>query len=163
MTRARRLVPALVTGLLFGAGLVVSGMTVPDKVVGFLDMFGGAWDPSLALVMAAAIAVHAAAYRWIKGRPSPLWAQRWSLPTRQDIDGRLLLGASLFGVGWGLGGFCPGPGLVSLSGGAVSGAVFVVAMLASMLAAARVEAHLEERQRSAASSAQSSSAPDPAQ
>lgn len=150
MMRVRVLLPALVSGVLFGAGLVVSGMTLPDKVVGFLDMFGGSWDPSLALVMAAAIAVHAAAYRWIKGRPSPLWAERWSLPTRRDIDGRLLLGAALFGAGWGLGGFCPGPGLLSLTGGGVSGIVFVLAMLGSMVGVGRVEAQLEARDRNAA-------------
>lgn len=130
---------ALITGMVFGAGLVISGMTLPSKVIGFLDMFGGAWDPSLGLVMAGAIGVHALAYRLIRGRASPLWAERWSLPNRKDIDGRLLLGAALFGVGWGLGGFCPGPGIVSLVGGAVSSLVFVVSMLASMALTAKLE------------------------
>lgn len=154
---------ALASGSLFGGGLVLAGMTQPSKVIGFLDMFGGEWDPSLALVMAGAIGVHAVAYRLVKGRASPLWAERWSLPTRSDIDGRLLLGAALFGIGWGLGGFCPGPGLVSLVGAATSSVVFVVAMLAAMLATARVEDHLASRKArpSAPRAAAPSSVPEP--
>lgn len=143
MSLARRTkMVALASGTLFGAGLVVAGMTRPDRVIGFLDMFGGTWDPSLALVMGGAIGVHALAYRLIKGRAAPLWAERWSLPTRSDIDGRLLLGAALFGIGWGLGGLCPGPALVSLTSAATSGVVFVVAMLLATYATARVEEHL---------------------
>lgn len=136
---------ALASGTFFGSGLVLAGMTQPTKVIGFLDMFDGSWDPSLALVMASAIGIHALVYRAIKGRASPLWAERWSLPTRTDIDGRLLLGAALFGVGWGLGGFCPGPGLVSLTGLATSSFVFVATMLGAMVAVARVEKHLLAR------------------
>ncbi len=148
MTSAQKTSAAgLVSGIFFGAGLVLSGMTLPTKVIGFLDMFGGAWDPSLALVMAGAILVHTVVYHLVKGRPSPLFAERWSLPTRKDIDGRLLLGAALFGVGWGLGGFCPGPGIVSLVGGAASSAVFVFTMLVAMALTARVEEHLSKRER----------------
>ena len=134
---------ALATGTLFGAGLVLSGMTLPSKVIGFLDAFGGQWDPSLALVLGGAIAVHAVVYRLIRGRRSPLIAERWSLPTRRDIDSRLLFGASLFGIGWGLGGFCPGPGLVSLVSGSASSLVFVATMLLAMLATAKLETYLQ--------------------
>jgi len=136
---------ALATGTLFGAGLVVSGMTLPSKVIGFLDVLGGQWDPSLGLVMGGAIAVHAVVYRLIQGRPSPLLAERWSLPMREDIDSRLLFGAALFGIGWGLGGFCPGPGLVSLVAGASSSIVFVAAMLIAMLGTAKLETYLAGR------------------
>jgi uncharacterized membrane protein YedE/YeeE len=138
-SNGRQHVAALVSGLLFGAKLVVSGMTLPTKVIGFLDAFGGAWDPSLALVMVGAIAVHAVVHRVMHGRPSPLWAERWSLPTRRDVDARLVLGAALFGLGWGAGGFCPGPALVSLASGAVSSVVFVGTMLLAMWATAEAE------------------------
>lgn len=129
---------ALASGALFGLGLVLSGMTQPTKVIGFLDVFGR-WDASLALVMAGAIAVHLPAYRWIKGRSSPLFAERFTLPTRRDLDAKLLAGAALFGLGWGLGGFCPGPGVVSLGKGELSVGVFVAAMLIGSFTAARVE------------------------
>ena len=136
---------ALITGLLFGVGLVVSGMTLPTKVIGFLDVFGGQWDPSLALVMGGAIGVHAVVYRIVKGRSTPLFASAWSVPSRKDIHNRLLLGAALFGLGWGLGGFCPGPGLVSLSAGATTSIVFVVSMLGAMLAVGKWEEQLQHR------------------
>ena len=119
------------SGLLFGVGLVVSGMTKPAKVAGFLDLFG-AWDASLAFVMMGAIAVHLVAYRLIARRASPLFDTRFHLPTRRDIDARLLVGAAIFGVGWGLGGYCPGPGLVSAASGALPAIVFVVAMTVGM-------------------------------
>jgi uncharacterized protein len=106
---------AFVTGLVFGAGLLMSGMTQPTKVIAFLDVFSGRWDPSLALVMAGAIGVHALLFRVILKRPTPLIGQKFHLPTRKDIDPRLVLGAALFGVGWALGGVCPGPGLVALA------------------------------------------------
>lgn len=141
----RQQVTALVSGLLFGAGLVVSGMTLPTKVIGFLDVFSGAWDPSLALVMVGAIAVHAVVHRVMHGRPSPLWAERWSLPTRRDLDARLVLGAALFGLGWGAGGFCPGPALVSVASGAVSSLVFVGTMLLAMWGTAQVEERAARR------------------
>jgi uncharacterized membrane protein YedE/YeeE len=135
---------ALVAGTLFGFGLVLSGMTQPTKVIGFLDVFGQ-WDASLMLVMGGAIAVHFPVYRLIKGRPSPLFAERFTLPTRRDLDAKLLAGAVLFGLGWGLGGFCPGPGVVSLAGGGWAVATFVAAMLVGLFATARVEAALSRR------------------
>lgn len=103
---------ALITGLLFGVGLVLSGMTLPDKVIGFLNPFSGAWDPSLGLVMVGAIGVHAVLMRVILKRGTPLIDTKFHLPTRKDLDPKLIGGAALFGIGWGLGGVCPGPGLV---------------------------------------------------
>jgi uncharacterized membrane protein YedE/YeeE len=118
---------ALASGALFGAGLIVSGMTKPAKVVGFLDVFGS-WDASLAFVMIGAIAVHLVAFRLIRRRSSPLFDVRFHLPTRKDIDARLVVGAVIFGVGWGLGGLCPGPGLVAAAGGVAAAIAFVVGM-----------------------------------
>lgn len=123
---------AFAAGAIFGLGLIVGGMVDPDKVMGFLD-FTGAWDPSLAFVMMGAIAVHFVMFRLVKRRPSPLFDAKFHLPTRKDIDAPLVVGAALFGVGWGLAGFCPGPGLVSLGSGATSALVFVGAMTIGML------------------------------
>jgi uncharacterized membrane protein YedE/YeeE len=134
--RLKASVAPLVSGILFGVGLVVSGMTQPEKVIGFLDVFGS-WDLSLMFVMMGAIGVHLIAYRMIRGRASPLWAAKWSLPTRRDIDSKLVAGAALFGIGWGIGGFCPGPAVVTLGSGALGVMVFVIAMLAGMLLTAR--------------------------
>jgi uncharacterized membrane protein YedE/YeeE len=115
------------SGALFAVGLGVSGMTNPGKVVGFLDLFG-AWDPSLMFVMIGAIAVYSVASRVIGRRGAPLFDTRFHLPTRRDMDARLILGAVLFGAGWGLGGYCPGPGLVSAASGALPAIVFVLSM-----------------------------------
>jgi uncharacterized membrane protein YedE/YeeE len=122
---------AFVAGLLFAAGLGVGGMTQPAKVFGFLDIAGN-WDPSLAFVMLGAIAVHATAVRRILRRRAPLFAVRFTLPTRRDIDARLVVGAALFGAGWGLVGYCPGPAVTALGGSAPAAAVFVPAMVAGM-------------------------------
>lgn len=137
-------VVALSTGLLFGAGLVLSGMTKPEKVIGFLDILGR-FDASLIFVMMGAIAVHFFAYRWKQGRSTPLFDTKFLVPTRRDIDAKLLAGALLFGAGWGLGGYCPGPGLVSLTGGGISALIFVAAMLTGMFATAKLEAALARR------------------
>lgn len=128
----KTLLAAAFSGLLFGVGLGVSGMTQADKVIGFLDLTD-AWDPSLALVMLGAILVHLFAFRKITGRPSPLFAERFGIPTRTDIDGRLVGGAALFGVGWALGGYCPGPGLVSSMAGGSNALVFVAGLSGGML------------------------------
>jgi len=122
---------AFVAGLLFTAGLGVGGMTQPAKVFGFLDIAGN-WDPSLAFVMLGAIAVHATAVRRILRRRVPLFALRFTLPTRRDIDARLVAGAALFGAGWGLVGYCPGPAVAALGGGVPAAAAFVPAMVAGM-------------------------------
>jgi uncharacterized membrane protein YedE/YeeE len=120
------------TGALFAVGLAISGMTKPAKVAGFLDV-AGAWDASLAFVMIGAIAVHFIAHRILVRRPSPLFDTKFHLPTRKDIDRRLVLGAGLFGIGWGLGGFCPGPGLVTAGSGSLGAIVFVLGMTIGML------------------------------
>jgi uncharacterized membrane protein YedE/YeeE len=104
---------AAASGLLFGLGLVASGMTDPRKVIGFLDVAGGAWNPSLAFVMVGAIGVHAVGLRLLARRARPRWAEAFAAPPAARLDARLLGGAALFGVGWGLGGVCPGPALVA--------------------------------------------------
>jgi uncharacterized protein len=120
-----------VVGLIFGLGLIVSGMVNPAKVLGFLDL-GGAWDPSLALVMAGAIAVGLFAFAAASKRTVSMLGREMKLPNSRIIDRRLVLGSLAFGVGWGLAGFCPGPALVALGMGQVKALVFVLAMLAGM-------------------------------
>lgn len=122
----------LVTGLLFGAGLAISGMVLPEKVIGFLDV-AGSWDPSLAFVMVGAILVHMPFVRWAQRRKMSLWGDALQLPKRKDIDKRLVIGALLFGLGWGISGVCPGPGIVDLVTLAPGIIAFVAAMLAGML------------------------------
>lgn len=127
----------LLAGTLFGAGLTLSQMVNPAKVIGFLDVAGiadGSWDPSLAFVMAGALAVTFAGYRYALGLGRPLAAPEFRLPTRKDIDARLALGATVFGVGWGLAGYCPGPALASLAFGRVEVLVFIAAMIAGVAA-----------------------------
>jgi uncharacterized membrane protein YedE/YeeE len=120
-------------GALFAAGLLVGGMTQPQKVVQFLDV-GGAWDPSLAFVMAGAIAVHAPAYLWARRRSAPWAGGAFSLPTRRDIDLPLVAGAALFGLGWGLAGYCPGPAVTALATGRSDVVLVVASMVAGMAA-----------------------------
>jgi len=126
-----RILMALITGLVFGIGLIVAGMTNPAKVLGFLDL-PGRWDPSLALVMAGAILVALPAFRVAARRRQSLLGEPMHLPTATRIDRRLVLGSLAFGVGWGLAGFCPGPALASLATGAVQPLIFCAAMLAGM-------------------------------
>lgn len=121
---------------MFGTGLAVSGMTQPSKVIGFLDV-GGQWDPSLLFVMGGAVAVHALAYRWMRRRSAPLFAD--SLPAASRIDAKLLIGSALFGIGWGLSGYCPGPAVVSLAALAPGAIVFVVTMLLGMFVTAKLD------------------------
>jgi len=118
-------------GSVFGLGLIVSGMFNPAKVIGFLDL-AGAWDPSLALVMAGAIGVGAVAFSLTRGRTVSLAGAPMRLPTTRHVDRRLVVGSILFGIGWGIAGFCPGPGLVALGMGELKALVFVLAMLAGM-------------------------------
>ena len=125
-----RLVEFLV-GLLFGLGLIVSGMSDPGKITGFLDL-SGTWDPSLAFVMAGAIAVGLFAFTAARRRTSAFLGCAMQLPTRRDIDRRLVIGSLVFGVGWGLAGFCPGPALVALGAGYWQAVVFTLAMLAGL-------------------------------
>ena len=123
---------AFAAGLVFGFGLLLSGMTDPGKVIGFLDV-AGAWDPSLAFVMGGALLVAFFAYRLAGRRGTTFLGDALRLPQRRDVDLRLVAGSVVFGIGWGLAGFCPGPAVVSLGAGHAEAAVFVAAMLAGML------------------------------
>ena len=123
---------SLVCGLIFGLGLLISGMTQPARVLGFLDIFGR-WDPTLAFVMAAAFVVSSVGFSLARQRGRPVLAARLQWPTRTDIDRPLVVGSALFGSGWGLVGLCPGPALVNLAGLMPSVIVFVLAMAAGMI------------------------------
>ena len=122
---------SLLAGLVFGLGLIVSGMANPAKVLGFLDL-SGQWDPSLAFVMAGAIAVGALAFAVADKRSASLIGAEMTLPTARRIDRRLVAGSAVFGIGWGIAGFCPGPGLVALGMGETKAVIFVAAMLVGM-------------------------------
>ncbi len=122
---------SFLSGLLFAIGLGLAGMTDPTKVIGFLDFFG-TWNPTLAFVMVGGILSYAVAYRVITKRKAPLFGAKFSLPTRKDLTPQLVVGSALFGIGWGIGGLCPGPGLASLATGSASVLSFVVAMLGGM-------------------------------
>jgi hypothetical protein len=135
---------ALVSGVLFGVGLALGGMTQPRKVLGFLDLFG-AWDPSLAFVMLGAISVHFAAYRLIRGSAAPLFADEFALPSRRKVDVKLVLGSAVFGVGWGLAGYCPGPAIASLASGSGAVVLFVSTLLLGLFVAGKLEAWRESR------------------
>lgn len=126
------LIITFLSGLIFAVGLGISGMTQPHIVRGFLDVFGN-WDPRLLGVMVGAIFVHATAFRFIKKRTSPLLEETFQLPSKKDIDGRLILGAAIFGIGWGWTGICPGPGLVALLSGDVRFILFIGALLIGMI------------------------------
>jgi len=132
---------SFLVGLVFAIGLALAGMTQPMKVIGFLDPFD--WDPSLLFVMIGAIAVHAISYPLITKRKSPLLDTQWHIPTRKDLTSRLFLGSAIFGIGWGLGGYCPGPGFTSLASGDLRAVVFVVSMILGMIAFKRTERFLK--------------------
>lgn len=120
---------AFLGGAVFGIGLAISGMTQPAKIVGFFDFFGS-WDPSLAFVMLGALLVYTPVYRWaVRTWQRPIWAPSFTLPTRRDIDGRLVVGSAIFGVGWGLGGYCPGPAFTSVGAGSIQALTFGGSML----------------------------------
>lgn len=121
----------LLTGVLFSIGLSVAGMVNPRKVIGYLDFFGE-WDPSLMFVMAGGVLVNTILFKFILKRKNPLFADSFSLPTSKDIDKRLIIGASLFGIGWGIGGVCPGPGLANLFTLNPKAIVFCVFMILGM-------------------------------
>ena len=121
-----------IVGLLFGLGLILSGMTDPGKVIGFLDLLG-AWDPSLALVMGGAIMIGVFAFTFAKKRTSNFFGGLLRLPTNNQIDKPLVIGSLLFGAGWGLAGFCPGPALVSMASGQPKAVMFVIAMIIGMI------------------------------
>lgn len=133
----RVLLAALVSGALFGAGLAVSSMTDRSVVLGFLDVFGS-WNPRLAFVMAGAVAVAAALYRLVLRSPAPALGGEFRVPKGDAIDRRLLAGAAIFGIGWGLAGFCPGPALVGVAAGLVDAWIFLPAMIAGSWLAGRI-------------------------
>jgi uncharacterized membrane protein YedE/YeeE len=121
----------LFAGVLFGLGLTVSGMVDPAKIIGFLD-FAGDWDPTLAFVMGGALFVTIPTFRLISRRPRPILADNFDLPTKKDVDSRLLAGSAIFGIGWGLAGFCPGPSVTAMASGLAPVFTFVAAMVAGM-------------------------------
>lgn len=122
---------SLVAGLIFGIGLIVADMTNPAKVQNFLDI-AGTWDPSLIFVMGGAIAVTMPAFMFLKTRDKPLFGEDFGWPSRTDLDPKLITGSAIFGLGWGLGGFCPGPALTAVSSGNSGTALFVVSMVAGI-------------------------------
>ena len=129
---------SIVAGLLFGFGLALAQMTDPAKVIDFLD-FSGTWDPTLLLVLASAAGVTAIAFRFILRQPRPRFAERFELPVQKSVDRRLVAGAAIFGVGWGLGGYCPGPGVAALAMGCWLPLVFVAGMVGGMLVFRRLQ------------------------
>lgn len=134
-----RLVSALLIGVIFGTGIALSGMMNPAKVLNFFDLFG-TWDPSLAFVMGGALAVAIPGYRLVLGRPAPAMADRFDLPQTRVIDRRLVLGSAVFGVGWGISGFCPGGVLPALGTGRIEVFLFVAALIGGLLLARLIEA-----------------------
>lgn len=125
-------VSALICGFIFGIGLLISGLAAPQKVLGFLDV-AGLWDPSLAFVMLGAIAIGIFAFKYAKRCPKALCGETINLPTSKNIDKKLIIGSLLFGVGWGLVGFCPGPAIVAVGAGKVKALYFTAAMLSGMI------------------------------
>lgn len=134
-------VSALLSGFIFGLGLAVSEMTDPARVIGFLDL-AAQWDPTLLFVMGGALAITLPGFAMVQRRPRPLLAEKFTMPTKKEIDAPLIIGAAIFGIGWGLAGFCPGPALAALSTLSPSVAVFVAAMIAGQWLASRVELRL---------------------
>ncbi len=130
------------SGLLFGAGVTISGMVNPMKVLNFLDIFGP-WDATLILVMGAGFVVTLTGYQIIFNRDAPLFATSFRLPTTQDIDARLRGGAALFGLGWGISGFCPGPAIASLVFGRTESVTFVIAMAAGMIVTKQIQSRMQ--------------------
>jgi uncharacterized protein len=126
--KKQELIICFLCGVLFSIGLIVSGMTQPQKVIGFLDFFGPGFDPSLMFVMVGAIAVYSLAFRYACKRGGPLFGQCYVLPTKNELDTKLILGSALFGIGWALGGFCPGPALASFASFSPSVFVFLLCM-----------------------------------
>lgn len=131
MKRHMDILSSFIVGLIFGVGLILAGMTDPSKVIGFLDV-AGLWDPSLAFVMGGAILVGVVAFRFARKRTAAFLGGAMRLPSRDDIDRRLVLGSLAFGVGWGMAGFCPGPALTALGTGNGKAVIFVLAMIAGM-------------------------------
>lgn len=141
----RRFFPGLLVGVIFGAGLALSGMVDPDRVLGFLD-FSGAWDPTLALVLTAALLPSAAAYALVRRMSRPLMAEEFCIPQNRQLESRLIGGATLFGIGWGLVGLCPGPAIAGLAFGLWQSWLFAAALVAGMILQ-RLYADVRDRRR----------------
>lgn len=139
-----RILSAASIGLVFGIGIVVSGMGNPAKVLNFFD-FAGTWDPSLMLVMASALTVTFIGYRFVLKRPAPVLDAKFHLPTRRDIDLPLVAGSAVFGIGWGIAGFCPGGAIPALGTGEFSPVIFVAAMVTGILATTALRASASRR------------------
>ncbi|MBL8597850.1 MAG: YeeE/YedE family protein [Devosia sp.] len=139
-----RMLSAGAIGLVFGSGIAISGMASPAKVLNFFDIFGS-WDPSLALVMAAALTVTAIGYRFVLKRPRPILEPKFHLPANRKLDLPLLAGSAAFGIGWGITGFCPGGAIPALGLGEPSAWIFVGSMLAGIAAARTIRVTLEQR------------------
>lgn len=135
---------SFIAGLLFAIGLAVAGMTQPQKIIDFLNPWN--WDASLLFVMIGAVGVHIIAYPLVRKKSSPLLDTQWHVPTRKDISTRLILGSALFGIGWGLGGFCPGPGVTSLASGDGRAVLFVLSMIVGMILFKKTEPFLKLRE-----------------
>jgi len=140
----QRIVLAGLIGLIFGTGIALSGMANPAKVLNFFDI-AGAWDPSLLLVMASALVVTAIGYRFVLRRPKPIYEAKFHLPTNRKLDLPLVAGSALFGIGWGISGFCPGGAIPALGLGEVSAWAFVGAMLVGIVAARSIRLALDQR------------------
>lgn len=140
-----KLLAALASGFTFGLGLIVSAMVSPGKVLAFLDVTSPSWDPSLVLVLVSAVIVSALGFALGRRRNAPLFAIAFNGPANRTLDGKLLAGAALFGIGWGLVGYCPGPALVAVSLGAPAAVVFVMAMLVGMGSFALLERYRAAR------------------
>lgn len=129
----KKVLSAGAAGLLFGLGLTISGMLDPARVLGFLDIVGGTWDPTLVFVLAGAVGVTAIGYGLVTRRAAPVFGERFELPPTREIDARLIGGAAMFGVGWGLVGYCPGPAIASIGFAGTSAAIFCLAMVGGMI------------------------------
>lgn len=139
-----RMLTTYLIGLVFGLGIVISGMANPAKVLNFFDI-AGTWDPSLAFVLGGAVVTAVIGYKFVLRRPAPVFANRFSLPTRTDLDPKLIGGSAVFGIGWGIAGFCPGGSLPVLGTGNLSVIMFVVSLILGMLLARRLEHGLDRR------------------
>ena len=141
-------ISSLLIGLIFAIGLGISGMTNPERIIGFLDIFGD-WNPSLIFVMLGALAVHAPLYRMIRKTPAPIFAKTFQVPIRTDITFQLILGSILFGIGWGLIGYCPAPAITAMASLSLKPILFVGAMLVGMMIYRSLERVIEKRQPTA--------------
>jgi len=139
-----KLIFAYISGLIFGVGISISGMANPAKVLNFFDV-AGTWDPSLAFVMGGALVVTFIGYRFVLKRPAPAFSDSFQLPTRRDLDGSLIGGSAVFGIGWGIAGFCPGGALPALGTGQYEVFIFVAATLAGIIAAKMLQSALASR------------------